>query len=55
MLLRRLRLIDGTGAVHEKVDVRIRAGRFHEDAVQVGVFAVSNALNMRDPCIAAKF
>ena len=30
MLLRGLRLIDGTGAVHEKVDVRIRDGRFHE-------------------------
>lgn len=30
MLLRKLRLIDGAGAVHEGVDIRIREGRFTE-------------------------
>ena len=30
MLLRNLRLIDGTGAVQPQVDVRIREGRFAE-------------------------
>ncbi len=32
MLLRNLRLIDGTGAVQARVDVRIRDGHFHEIA-----------------------
>ena len=32
MLLRNLRLIDGTGALQERVDVRIRDGRFAEIA-----------------------